>query len=84
MLLNLNRWICQTFESRYHPLTPCGGLPHLVRHKKVTKMIEGRRSIAIGAPCHREYFSFETTEQVQKTFLTKKSVELHLTRRNYV
>ena len=45
LLLNLNGWICQTFVSRHHPLTPCGGLPHLARHKKVTKMIEGRRSI---------------------------------------
>ena len=45
LLLNLNGWICQTFVSRHHPLTPCGGLPHLARHKKVTEMIEGRRSM---------------------------------------
>ena len=64
LLLNLNGWICQTFVSRHHPLTPCGGLPHLARHKKVTKMI--------GAPCHGEYLSFETTKVVQKTFHTKK------------
>ena len=61
LLLNLNGWICQTFVSRHHPLTPCGGLPHLARHKKVTKMIDGRRFIAFGAPCHSKYFSFETS-----------------------
>ena len=63
LLLNLNGWICQTFVSRHHPLTPCGGLPHLARHKKVTKMIEGRRSTAIGTPCNREYCSFETSKK---------------------